>query len=131
MARRKRALSEHEEKTIRAFVSKERQERELLRLARGDVDDATWSHRAPLDPRTMWQVPADWGADRLVAELRQRGAPDTAVGIYGQLAEQAVALDDAVRAVFAARRGDLISLVPGRLAYYDGEDPHESYVLSR
>ena len=131
VARRKRALSEHEQKTIHAFVTKDRRERELLRLARGGVDDSLWSHRPPLDPGAMWQIPPGWSADQLLEELKRRGAPDVAVGIHGQLARQTVALPDAVRSVFAARHGDLISLVPGRLAYYDGEDEHASYVLSR
>jgi hypothetical protein len=78
----------------------------------------------------MWQVPAGWSADQLLQELRRRGARDTAVGIYGQLAGQTVPLTDALRFAFAARCGDLISLLPGRLAYYDGEDK-ASYVLSR
>jgi hypothetical protein len=131
VARHKRALSDHEERTIRAFVMRDRQDRELLRLARGDVDSAAWAHRPPLDRAAMCQVPGTWGPDQLLEELHQRGALETAVGIYGQLARQTVPLSDAVRLVFAARYGDLISLVPGRLAYYDGEDKHASYVLSR
>ena len=58
-------------------------------------------------------------------------APEFAVGIYGQLAGEEVSLEDAIARVFAAWYGDLISLLPGRLAYYDGEWKHGSYVLSR
>jgi hypothetical protein len=115
VAREKRSLSEHEERTIRAFVAQDRQDRELLRLARGNFDSAAWAHRPPLDAAAMWQVPVGWSADQLLEELRQRGAPDTAVGIYGQLAGQTVPLPEALRSVFAARYGDLISLLPGRL----------------
>jgi hypothetical protein len=63
----------------------------------------------------MKRLPRQWSADDLLADLKQRGAPDVAVGIYGQLAGQAVPLAAAVRTVFAAQYGDLISLVPGRL----------------
>jgi hypothetical protein len=44
------------------------------------------------------------------------GAAELAVGIYGQLAGEEVSLGDAIARVFAAWYGDLISLLPGRLA---------------
>lgn len=131
MARRKRTLTEHEEATIAAFVEPARQERERLLLARGEVDDSAWSHDPPLVPALMWQVPRQWRQDDLLAELRRRAAPELAVGIYGQLAGETVPLEAAIDTVFAAWYGDLVSLVPGRLAYYDGEWKHGSYVLSR
>jgi hypothetical protein len=65
-------------------------------------------------------VSAEWSADDLLAELGRRGASATATGIVGQLAGQTVPLGHAVHTVFATGYGDLISLVPGRLAYYDG-----------
>ena len=131
MARRKRTLNEHEEATIAAFVLPARRERERLLLARGDVDDSAWSHDPPLDPALMWQIPRQWRRDDLLAELRRRGAPEVAVGIYGQLAGETMPLERAIDTVFAAWYGDLISLIPGHLAYYDGEFKHGSYVLSR
>jgi hypothetical protein len=131
VAKRRRELTEHEEATIAAFVVPARRERERLLLARGDVDDSAWAHNPPLDETTMWHVPPQWRAAELIAELRKRGAPEVAVGIHGQLAGQTVPLDDAVNRVFHAMYGDLISLVPGRLAYYDGEWKNGNYVLSR
>ncbi len=128
---RKRALSDDEEATIAAFVVAHRRDRERLLLSRDDVDSSTWAHYPPLDEAAMWQVPRQWRAEDLIADLRARGAPDAAVGIYGQLAGQTVPLADAVHRVFAAWYGDLISLIPGRLAYYDGEWKHAKYVLSR
>jgi hypothetical protein len=131
VSRRRRQLTEHEEATIAAFVLPARRDRERLLLARGDVDAGMWAHRPPLDSAAMKRLPRQWSADDLLADLKRRGAPDVAVGVYGRLAGQAVPLTAAVRTVFGAQYGDLISLVPGRLAYYDGEWKNGSYVLSR
>jgi hypothetical protein len=129
MGRPKRQLTDDEEATIAAFVLPS--ERERLLVARGDVDDNVWAHRPPLDQTAMWQVPRHWEPEDLLADLRRRGAPEICTGIYGQLAGLSMSLPEAVTKVFAARYGDLISFIPGRLAYYDGEWKHESFVLSR
>ena len=129
MARRRRSLTADELATIAAFVVSERQERVRLVLARGEVNDSDWAHNPPLRESAMWQLPSGWSADDLLAELRRRGASATATGIIGQLAGQTLPLDQAVRTVFAAWYGDLLSLVPGRLAYYDGEWKNARYLL--
>ena len=40
-------------------------------------------------------------------------------------------LAEALGEVHAMLRGTLISCIAGQLAYYEGEDPHERYVLHR
>ena len=69
-------------------------------------------------------APRNAGSSRdrrhLLAELRRLGASGTATGINGQFAGRTVPIDEAVHTVFRAWYGDLISPVPGKLAYYDG-----------
>ncbi len=129
MARCKRTLTDDELATIAAFVVPERQDRVRLLLQRAEVDDSVWAHDPPLRESAMRQLPAEWSADNLLVELRRRRVPATDAGVIGQLAGQVLPLEDAVRKVFASWYGDLVSLVPGQLAYYDGEWRNGRYLL--
>jgi hypothetical protein len=65
--------------------------------------------------------------------LRSRGAPATCV----LLAEDAaldgteLPLDDALEAVVGRGMGAFISCLPGRLAYFEGEEAADRYLLER
>ena len=74
--------------------------------------------------------PSD-SSEGLIAELRRRGASEECyvVSAVPELDGTTGALGDIIREVFAFREGTLISCLPGRLAYYEGEAPHSRYLL--
>ncbi len=69
----------------------------------------------------------------VLTELRQRGAPEACyvISTRSDLDGRTMPLAEALGEVHAMQMGTLISCIPGQLAYYEGEDPHERYVLHR
>ena len=126
---------EHAEALIRAFVAPGRRERYLGLLASGRGRAklrAALAHFRDFDARVVRPVPpAEQTAAGVAALLRARGAPAECV----LLAEDAaldgrrLPLDDALAAVVGRGLGAFVSCLPGRLAYYDGEDAGERYAL--
>jgi len=129
--------SAHAAAVIRAFVAPERQERLLGLIAsdRGrDKLRRQLAHFAALDVRfaqritATEQTPAD-----ILRLLRANGAPPTCVLLAEDrvLDGRELLLEDALRAVVGQGMGAFLSCVPGRLAYYEGENAGERYVLRR
>ena len=123
-----------EEATLRAFVRRERGDRytALLksRKRRGkllselhhfyDFDGRCIIHleRAEDSPRTLYNL------------LRKLGAPETCYVISaGRLDGEELDLAEAVTELHATGMGAIVSCVPGRLAYYEGED--DRFILYR
>lgn len=69
--------------------------------------------------------------DDLVALLQRRGAPDQchAMSNDSSLDGRTLGLADAVSRTFGMSMGTFISCIPGQLAYFEGEDPGERYLL--
>jgi len=78
-------------------------------------------------------------ADGLIAELRRRGATDQCyvISVLKELDGVIAPLEEIIREVFASavHEGTIVCSAPGRLAYYEGEPPHnarsQSEVLRR
>jgi hypothetical protein len=72
----------------------------------------------------------DGTATGVIAELRRRGASGECYLISAD-----AKLDGATRslrdAIWEASEGTLVCCVPGRLAYYEGEAPKNSFILHR
>ncbi|HZO56353.1 MAG TPA: hypothetical protein VFB63_26840 [Bryobacteraceae bacterium] len=129
---------QHEAAFIRAFIIAAKQERlaELLAKPKRRRDVlGTLYHFKDLDPRFMTVVPpGGQTASGLEALLRERGAPELcyAISTDENLDGRTVPLRDAISQI--ARRvghGTLLSCVPGRLGYFEGEEPRERYILER
>ncbi len=82
----------------------------------------------------MKRVPAEQqDAETIAALLKRLGAPDCCYVVAadkhldGQMHDLIEALDEVVGFL----GGTVISCVPGRLLYFEGEDRGERYVLSR
>jgi len=81
-----------------------------------------------LSPPSDEQTPS-----RLAALLRARGAPEECV----LLAEDAaldgrrLPLAEALSMVVGRGMGAFLSCIPGRLAFYEGEEPGQRYILER
>jgi hypothetical protein len=112
--------------------------RELLAdPARRDRLRGKLAHLGDLDPRFLTKVVGEKRRpDALVRELRRRGAGDTcylvswdadADGAARPLAE---AIEEIVTG-WGGAYGVFVSCLPGRLAYFQGEDPGARYILER
>ena len=126
-----------EEALIRSFVVATKQERYIGFLAnpkRRGKATAALLHFGDLDPR--WVVPLPAGkqaAEEIEAALRSRGAGDTCHVIsYGEEIDgRQMALAEALGAVANGCEGTLLSCLPGKLAYFAGEAPHNRCILVR
>lgn len=122
---------------IRAFVAPDRQARYLALLgsARGRAKArAVLAHFRDLDPRYARIVPAnDQSAERMAAVLRQKGAPP-ACYLFAEdatLDDRRMPLSEALQTIIGRGQGAFVSCVPGRLAYFEGEDVGARYLLER
>ena len=122
---------------IRAFVAPRRQARMigLIGSARGRAKvRKALAHFRDLDPRFASEIPrGDHTPDAVGRLLRARGAGIvcTLLAEDATLDGRAMPLNEALLAVVGHGMGAFISCVPGRLAYFEGEDAHERYLLER
>jgi len=128
---------EHEELLVRAFVVRPKQERMIELLAkpkrRRDIL-MTLPHFHDLDPRFAVRVPnAQQSSSEILKLLRTRGAPADCYVVSEKidLDGQTLPLEAALDAVVGRGMGTLLSCIPGRLAYFEGEAAGKRYVLER
>jgi hypothetical protein len=129
--------TDHAAALFQAFVLPHRRDRyaELLKSPKGRAKlRAALPHLRDLDPQYARPIkPSNLNAAAIADELRARGAPKECyvVSESSKLDGQILSLDDALDAVVGRGAGALISCLPGRLGYYEGEDPGERYILER
>ena len=88
-------------------------------------------HFYAFDGRYMRHLDRDEDSPRPLYELlRKLGAPETCYVISDSEFDGAdIDLLEALMALHATGMGSIVSCVPGRLAYYEGED--DRYILER
>ena len=125
------------ERGIVEFVGRTKQERCNRQLAsrkkRAGFLDAL-AHFGDWEERWMKLIPAHkQDAETIAALLKNLGAPDNCyvVAADRHLDGQMLVLTDALDEVVGFLGGTVISCVPGRLLYFEGEDRGERYVLSK
>ena len=120
-----------EEATVRAFIVSERRPRYLQQMAdpkrRARFLDRL-NHCRDLDPR--FATPAQ---NVTAAQLRSLGAPARCrlISDAGALDGREMSLHEALNETSFQGFGTIICCIPGRLAYYRGEDGEAEYVLVR
>lgn len=129
---------EHEAVVIRAFIVPERRARYLDRLlspkGRRKFMKRNFPHMNDLDPRYAQKIdPRRQHAPQIYELLRDRGAPEACyvMSATADLDGQRVGLREALEDVVGWHDGTFISCIPGKLAYFEGEDPNERYILER
>ena len=127
----------HEDALVRAFIRPEKQERWLELLAnpkrRGDILNSL-PHLADLDERFAAPVPSGQQTTAaILGLLRSLGAPADCylVSESRDLDARTLSLDEALGAIIGMGMGTLVSCIPGRLAYFEGEREGERYLLER
>ena len=107
--------------------------RQLLRCDRGRAKiRASLAHFRDLDPAAREPIPADQQTRAgIEALLASAGAPDMCyvVSEDATLDGTELPLRAALDALVGGGRGALLSCLPGRLAYFEGEEPHDRCIL--
>jgi hypothetical protein len=138
--------TEHEQATVKAFVVRGRQERLLSFLAspkNRQKFTRELGHFSYLDQRFATVVP--WKVDpalklwdrhlqgiaNICRLLRSKGAGQTCwvISEDPKLDGRELQLESAIEGVVGRGMGSILSCIPGRLAYFEGED--ESLLLAR
>jgi hypothetical protein len=125
------ALHPAEEATIRAFILPERRPRYLEQLGaprRRAKFRLRLAHCHDLDRR--FATPA---CDVTAAELRDLGAPEQChlISESPELDGREMPLSEALAEIHFQYFGTIVCCIPGRLAYYHGEDGQRQYLLVR
>ena len=129
--------TDHATALFAAFVLPDRRDRyaNLLTSSKGRAKlRAGLAHLRDLDPKYTHPVrSANEDAAGIAADLRARGAPAECyvVSESAELDGRTLPLDAALEAVVGQGMGTLISCVPGKLGYYEGEDPGQRMILAR
>ena len=126
----------HASALLNAFVRPERRARYLglLASAKGRAKlRAQLAHFRDLDPRFAAPVPGGQGPAAIAALLVDRGAPPVCYVLSedADLDGREMPLAEGLAAVVGRGMGTFLSCVPGRLAYFEGEDAGERFVLER
>jgi hypothetical protein len=129
-------MNEAERQTIEAFVLSSRRPRFAVLLDKPDRAtqlERVLPHQRVLDDRFMNQVPpSEADSTRVEAILRAKGAPEMCRVIGGgELDDQELGLSEALGQIVGWNAGCIVICVPGRLAYFEGEDRNERYILER
>jgi len=128
---------DHATALFSTFILPNRQDRytNLLKSAKGRAKlRSSLAHFQDLDPRHARRiVPSNLANEAIAEQLRKRGAPKECyiVSETAELDGQTLPLEDALDAVVGRGMGTFISCVPGKLAYFEGEEPGERYILER
>ena len=132
---------EDESALIEAFFVREKQER-VIRKLRGPLRKRDAELREHLPHESRWNPafvvpipPAAQTVEAVGRELLRRGAAmEAAVYILSadrNLDTRVCSLRDALRDVVGTSTGSVISCVRGKLAYYEGEEPGNRFILAR
>lgn len=122
----------HEEAIVRTFFVREKRDRYISHLQgpkRSKALDAL-NHLWDLDER--WSTAVKSGTD-VAALLKSKGAPDTCY-VLSDIAEidgQEMSLQTALREAVQGGSGTIIGCIPGRLAFYRGEDGEQELLLEK
>lgn len=128
--------ADHAPALLNAFVRPERRARYLglLASAKGRAKlRAQLAHFRDLDPRYATPVSGGQTAAAIAQLLAGKGAPAVCYVLSedADLDGREMPLADALAAVVGRGMGTFLSCVPGWLAYFEGEEPGERFVLER
>ncbi|MGH2444312.1 MAG: hypothetical protein ACRDFX_14245 [Chloroflexota bacterium] len=130
-------LDPHEAALVRAFFIRERKQQFLTRLAVPKTRKkvlVNLAHFYDFDSRYAHQIPtAEQGIDSIYWILRGKGAPATChvISFSSDFDGKIMALRQGLVEADDLRDGTLLSCIPGKLAYYCGENVGRRYILER
>lgn len=125
----------HEQAFVEQFVRGDRKPRYLALLASEKKRRkfiAQLAHFRDFDDRRVSLIPANQqSARQILALLVRAGAAETCYVFseVGNLDQREMTLREALDGTVASCMGTIISCLPGKLAYYEGERPGKRYLL--
>jgi len=128
---------DHETALINAFVVPPKRDRliEFLRNPKRRAKVlATLYHFRDLDPRFLVEVaPSDQHAEAIATLLAEHGAPSEChlISSDHELDGRDLPLVEALQQIVGFGEGTLVSCIPGRLGYFEGESPKDRFILKR
>jgi len=125
---------DHELLLIKAFVIKERQQRyiNLVTTAKGRKKFRNYiSHFSDLNANYCVPLHSFKTYSQLYDRLRSEGSLDMVyiIAANSQYDMQSLSLLDATKQLFSSDISYFISCIPGKLAYYEGEEKNQRYLL--
>lgn len=126
-----------EREFIKSFVIPERKSRylALLESEKGRRKFLNMlDHFHDLDGRFAIQAPDSFSATVEIEQmLKKKNSPDECYVISQnrEIDGKRLALSLALEEIVGKGDGSILSCIPGKLAYFEGEEPHERYILER
>jgi hypothetical protein len=128
----------HPEKALfETFVVRSKRQRyaELIDTRRGrEKVRLALDHFKDLDTRFCRRLkPAEENVAGILKILKSLGAPQVCylISSDNELDRREMDLSEALAEIVGRGQGTFISCVPGELAYFEGEEPHERYICHR
>ena len=128
---------DHETALINAFILRSKRDRYTVMLRNPKRRTKILNklhHLKDLDPRFLVEIsPSDHSADTIAALLVKRGASTQCHVIGGgrELDGRDLSLVEALDQVVSFGYGTLISCIPGRLGFFEGEELKDRFILER
>ena len=130
-------MNAHEEQFALNFISSQKRERYLsfLRSEKGRKKLMTELDQCDdLDKRYMLPIkPAQQTAENISNILQEKNAPETCYVISSNSKTDAkeMSLHDALSKTVGYGAGTFISCIPGKLGYFEFEDPGKRYIIEK
>ncbi len=130
------ALTDRAADLVATFVIRDRRGRYLKLLATAHGREKLrkdLAHFADLDLRLATPIQGAHGASAIAEMLRAKGAAQSCYSLSesSQLDNRELPIADALEAIVGRGMGTFLSCIPGRLAYFEGEERGERYILER
>lgn len=126
-----------EKSIINAFIIKGKRQRTLELLTnpkRRDKILDLLNHFDDFDPRVTKKIPANQqNIEDILKTLKDKGAPLHCYIISSNrdLDQKRLKLQDALKLIFASFQGSVLSCIPGKLGYYEGEMSGDRCILEK
>src|ERR1700730_4152473 len=129
----------HEQELVRAFIIGSKRNRLIFLLGhkekkRRKVVLNSLNHFRDLDLRLAQQVPPAMQSAKAIGQLlQQKGAPPDCYVISDDwsIDGRFMPLKEALTTVVSQGLGTLLSCIPGKLGYFEGEDTGERFILEK
>ena len=110
----------------RSMLSSEKSRKKLI---------SGFYHLKDLEERSTVEVPPNLQTvDKIAALLKEKGAPETCyvISTNPQIDQKQLPLADVLQEIVGnADEGTILSCIPGKLAYYEGEAAGARYILEK
>lgn len=130
-------LKIHEELFFDTFINKDKKKRlkNLLKSKKGRKKiRESLPHSLIFNPAFIKNIPANQQTKKNITKLLiTKNAPPTCylISEHTSLDRKTMNLEDAINTIVGSGISTIISCIPGKLAYYEGEDLNDRFILEK